>query len=178
MASKHCADETASHHQTMNTEIIISIVALVTSLISLVFTVSISRRQIHADVLSTNQAALIGVEGRIAEIPSALRFHGIDPKELDGAGITPAEFAYLVNSFTCNALIYRTKGPFSTKPFAPGSYRYEMCRSPATRRAWPILRRMFHRDDYLAKVQNTIDLIERAELGKSSDSDPNQDNRH
>ena len=54
---------------------------------------------------------------------------------------------HLLNNFTLGGTYYRTS-PQPELAFMPGSYRDEMCRSPATRRAWPLLKRMIMPSPY------------------------------
>lgn len=51
--------------------------------------------------------------------------------------------------------------PEAEAGIADGSYRHEMCRSPATRRAWPLLRRMITSSPYRDRLDQIFDQLDR-----------------
>ncbi len=101
---------------------------------------------------------IIGVEAKIAEVPTALKFHNLDPDELGKIGLKSDEFAYLLTSFTAGGIYYKTFYPDDDTPFAEGSYRYIMCTSEATRKAWPILKNFITDTNYKKKIEKTVAL--------------------
>jgi hypothetical protein len=105
-------------------------------------------------------AALAGLYNRIDEIPSVLRFHGVSNEDLDAAGVTAKEFAYLVASFEAASVYYRFHEK-SPKPFKESSLRYKLLATPATRKAWPLLSRFFEADtSYRRKIETTLQLFD------------------
>ena len=108
----------------------------------------------------TNHNALVSVEARLADVPSALRFHGIDPSDLSKHGLTDGEFAYSVNSFSVGGTYYRT-APKPEWMLRPGTYYHEMCRAEATRRAWPLLRRMLQPSPYRERLDSVFKELDR-----------------
>ena len=139
--------------------LILSIVALVISISSLLWTIWFNLRRARVDPMLNYLSKLSDVERMIATTPSALKFHGIEERELVEAGITAQEFAYLVSSFTLGGAYHRAYMDNSQKPITPGTYRYTMCSADATRRAWPLLRRMMAHTPYRDQLEATIRII-------------------
>jgi hypothetical protein len=73
-----------------------------------------------------------------------LRFHGVSTEELDAAGVTATEFAYLIASFEAASVYYRFHER-SPKPFKKSSLRYKLLATPATRKAWAAHEPLFRR---------------------------------
>lgn len=136
--------------------------AAILSLITLVWTIVSYVRQQRATSLFNNLAAIIQVEAQLKDIPSALKFHGVDPGDLEKCGITSQEFAYLLANFTASGIYYKVYEPCETGPFNPKTdeYRYRMCVADATRKAWPLLRRFIDVGNYRARIEATIKAYE------------------
>ncbi len=128
-------------------ELVISLIATTISVVSLGWSVRTSLRQREGSAIAANLISLSQVEASIAEVPSALRFHGIELTDLEEGGITPEEFAYLLSNFTLGGVYYRSS-PKAKHMIEPGTYRYEMCQAEATRKIWPVLRRMISPSPY------------------------------
>ena len=123
-----------------------------------------------------SNAAMINVEKFLADVPFALKFHGISDDELRDADITPEEFVYLLTISTAGAIYYRTlrKADVTDDPFEVDSYRYIMCSQPVTRRAWPIIKKLTGDHVFRVKMDKTIALIEETErkrIKKSAEED-------
>lgn len=109
--------------------------------------------------LFSNENHIMEIESRTANHPEFLRFHGIDnPEEfLAQHGLTSAEFAYLVNSFTAGSLFYNTANKSKKdKILKPNSYRWEMCKSPSVKKAWPAIRVLLASGEYRDKIEEII----------------------
>lgn len=141
----------------MSTELI-SLAAIIISFGSIVWSIHIGRRQINAAELAS-LSHVVDIERTLGEVPTALKFHGITIEEMKKADIEPKELAYLLSSFTAGAIYHGTKVQRKIKTFQVGSYRYEMCKSEATRKAWPIIKRMMNPSNYRDKIDSTINLI-------------------
>lgn len=144
-------------------ELNLSGVAVMVSITSLIWTAISARSQRQNTAVVTNHTNIIRVEAQIAKVPSLLRFHGImDPEmELKQHGISAEEFVYLLNSFTVAGTFYRTAPRAKTKLLAKGSYRYNMCRSPATRRAWPLLRSFINKGPYRDHLDEIFSKLDK-----------------
>lgn len=118
-------------------------------------------KQIAASAMIANQQSIIMVERDVARIPTVLKFHGVDKKELDDLEVSPEELAYVLSSFTANAMLDRARQTNDKDPFPPGSYRYAMLKAEPTRKLWPILKRLMHQDSYIDKIEATIKVIEQ-----------------
>jgi hypothetical protein len=105
----------------------------------------------------------------------------LSKEDLDKAGITPQEFAYLLNSFTLGGTWHRILHPDLKTPFGVDHYRYRMCKSGATRKAWPLVKMLMNRSPFVEQVDLTIKQIEdkEAECAKkdklSRHADPSQE---
>lgn len=141
----------------MSTELI-SLAAIIISFGSIGWSIYIGRRQINAAELAS-LSHVVDIERTLGEVPTALKFHGITIEEMKKADIEPQELAYLLSSFTAGAIYHGTKVQRKIKTFQDGSYRYEMCKSEATRKAWPIIKRMMNPSNYRDKIDSTINLI-------------------
>jgi len=141
-------------------EIWFSVIALLLSLVSFSWTIGSYFSKTHKTAVSTNIIATANLERSLADIPTALKFHGIEQNDLEDAGVTPEEFAYLVASLSVGEVYHRFYNVRGTTAFKPSSYRYTMCAAPATQRAWPLLRRMLSPSAYRDKLENTIKLVE------------------
>lgn len=76
----------------MKLELILSMIALLLSFSSVTFGVIYTLKQVRNTSILASNAALIQVEKFLGDVPSALRFHGIEVEDLQNAGITAQEF--------------------------------------------------------------------------------------
>ena len=136
-------------------ELFLSCFAVLISVTSLAWTVVSSRSQRESNAILSNNLNIISIESQIAKIPQLLRFHGIEnpEEELKRYDVSAEELTYLLNSFTIAGAYYRTS-PKATRSLQKGSYRYNMCLSPATRRAWPLVRYMLNNDHYRERLDS------------------------
>lgn len=111
----------------------------------------------------TSLSSTVSVERSLAEVPEAFRFHGISQADLDEAGITDKELAYLVANFTAGRIHDAAAYTMSNKPFDKLNYRYKMLEQLATRNAWMLILRMMTEDKYIRRLQKTKDKIEEEE---------------
>jgi len=126
----------------------------------LIYTAVSNRRQEFVTGRLSNLASVSDIELMIADHPQLLEFHGISSQELEVAQVSGREVAYLLSSFTAGRMYYSADKARSVKPFERESYRYSMLKSPQTRRAWPIIRKMMEPDSYRDKIDITIQMIE------------------
>jgi hypothetical protein len=97
------------------------------------------------------------VERMIANVPSALAFHGITSEDLAACEVTAEEFAYVVASFTVGGIYHRTMNPDLRGPFPPDTYRYHMCCARKTQDVWHLLKRMLNPGPYRDRIEKTIE---------------------
>jgi hypothetical protein len=114
-------------------ELIVSLLAALISVISLVWSIRTSLNQREGAAIIANLTNIAEIEATLGQVPTALRFHGIDPDELESHGVTPQEFAYVVSNFAIGGVYYRSS-PQPENLLKSGSYRYEMCKAEATRK--------------------------------------------
>src|SRR5688572_3971226 len=84
-------------------ELIVAWLALVVSLATGVWSLRSIREQARIARLA-NVTGIVDVERSLADVPSALRFHGVTAADLDAAGVTAAELAYLVANCSVSGL--------------------------------------------------------------------------
>ena len=110
------------------------------------------------------RAAVLGhffsLERSLSELPSALRFHGISERDLEEAGVTAPEFAYLLANSTVGNFYHRLHDPLAKGAFPAGHYRYVLCQTADFRRAWPLIRRMMTPSNFVRRIDATIRAIE------------------
>ena len=145
----------------MNTDVV-SLLALITSIVALLWTAIMNRRQNEYSTLLAHLSDINAVEARLGQLPSALRFHGLSESDLADGGMTPEEYAYLLNNFTAGATWHMILTSRDRSPFRPGSYRYVMCQSVETQKAWPVVKRMMSPSGFVERIDATIALIQRS----------------
>ena len=138
---------------------IVSVLALIVSAVAFWQTMRLNRVAYYTEMAQ--------VEARLSDLPGALRFHGLAKEDLLAVGLALDEFAYLLNSFTLGSTRHQVLSR-STKPFRPGTYRYNMCKSEATRRAWPLIKMMMNTTDFVKAIDRTIERIEAEERSARS----------
>ena len=130
------------------------------SIIALLYTCWHNDRLRRDTLRATNLSAMLDIENRILQNPELLKFHGIEIDDLRKAGITLEEFTYLLASFTAGGIYHKGMSRGSDKPFDPvksGAYRYWMCHSEKTRKAWPFLEKMMSESAYKSRIKATIE---------------------
>lgn len=116
-------------------------------------------------IFASSTQAHAQLERSLADIPTAFRFHGITPEQLKEIGVTPEEFAYLVANFSAGH-IFHFGILNNTEPFERDGYRYTMLKTQATRKAWPLIKRMIAPGKYGDKIEATIKAIEAEEAAR------------
>jgi hypothetical protein len=121
--------------------------------------------QVQQEQLALNLSPIVTVELKLAELPSAIRFHGITEQELAAHDIAANELAYVVASFTAGRIYHEARKRHITAPFDQHSerYRYQMCISAKTRKAWPLVKRMMNQSSFVERIEATIRQAEEAE---------------
>lgn len=109
----------------------------------------------HARLASLS--SVVPVERSVADA-KAFCFHGITDKAIREAGITEQQLAYLVANFTAGR-IHDTGAYNAKKPFGKSNYRYKMLEQSKTQDAWELILQMMTEDDYIKKLQRTMDKI-------------------
>ena len=139
------------------TSTIIALVALVISFASWRSERRISRLVQHYSLVSS-------AEDMIVEHKEFLRFHGIDPTSaVEEYSVSSADLAYLLHSFNAGSVGYLLSGKRRKGPFPEGSYRYNMLKTEATRRAFPLIKRFFDpQNPYIRRCEETILYLGRA----------------
>lgn len=99
--------------------------ALVVALLALWQSSRANKAQQTASAWLAHLSEIVEVESRLGDLPEALRFHGLAVEDLAAVGLTPQEFAYLLNSFTLGATWDQLLNPNLRTPFAVGNYRHE-----------------------------------------------------
>ena len=140
----------------------IAFLALLLSFISLVWAFMVDKRQKNESV-NASLGTIVQIEHSLANIKSAFKFHGIYDEDLDKHKVSREELAYLVASFTAGGIYHRTHSPNDISIFPEDSYRYNMCLSQDTRKAWPLVERMMNKGKFVERVGYTIDSIENKE---------------
>jgi hypothetical protein len=121
------------------------------------------KRLRHLESLQANGTMLNEAWKQLALTPEALKFHSIDPKQLEAAGLTVAELSYLLINFQAADHYYQHKDK-KTGPFSVGSLRYNILSNSKSRQAWPFMKPFFVASDrYVQRIEATITFFERVE---------------
>ena len=91
--------------------------ALLVSICAIAYTVYSNKRALKNSASLNNLITIVNVESQLGDVPSALKFHGVDPNELENIGVTSKEFAYLLTSFTVGGIYYKSHFPNDMEPF-------------------------------------------------------------
>lgn len=157
----------------MNAQTAVPLAALIVSLLSFAISIRFSRNQVRREVRLRNLDSLGSAESLIRDFPTVLRFHGIEQVDLDIAGVTAGELAYLIANFSGGAVFFdqfRDAG----RPLPALSYRYVMLTSESTRQAWPLIKRFLDPGIYVDRIERTIELINRGGETRGAASLPMQ----
>lgn len=136
-----------------------SVLSFLVAVVSFVLSFKKYRRDGFIQAVFANENHMMEIESRISVHPSFLRFHGIDNPDayLKSVGIDSHEFAYLVNSFTAGSLFFNTaEEKTREKILRKGSYRWMMCKSPATKKAWPAIKILLAPGEYRDRLEAII----------------------
>jgi len=101
-----------------------------------------------------------------------LKCHGIDPGEIDRAGITLPELQYLIIEFTIQRLYEHSDRKKAGERFRKNSYRYNLCDTTLARDAFPFLERVLGDHEIAPRIKETFKYIDgdRSETtGQNSD---------
>ena len=109
-----------------------------------------------------NLKLMMAVEAKLADNPSALRFHGIEEAELAGIGLTVQEFIYLVQSFSAAQAFYEFETTKRDEVFLGDDYRAVICANASVQRAWPYVRRFMDDTVYRDRLDKTFRVHEPA----------------
>ncbi|MBP6602834.1 MAG: hypothetical protein KA250_13570 [Verrucomicrobiales bacterium] len=151
--------------------LVLSIFAIVISLVAIAIQFLVHWRQHRQSALATNLASLAELQLMIASYPELLRFHSVTPEELQEHGLSATDFAYLLANLHTGSIYYSTVDVIpSESPFTESDpYRYYMMKSPEMRKAWPLLQRFLNESSYKTRLRLTalgFDVTnQRAEQG-------------
>lgn len=145
-------------------EMVLSIIAIFVSILAFGFSIISAINQRKLIALTASNTKLVDVESRLGDMPSLFKFHGYDDieKELKHYEISSQEFSYLLASFTLGGTYYRG-APNPGFLLEKDSYRYKMCSSPATRKAWPLLREFLANSKYRDELDKIFDNLDNNE---------------
>ena len=93
---------------------------------------------------------------KLAEIPTAVRFHDISEEDFNKHNIKPEELAYLASNFLAGQIYYERQPINHHKPFPIDDYRAILCSSESMRHAWPLLKKLMDNTPYRDKVELTV----------------------
>jgi len=99
---------------------------------------------------------MIATEAKLAEVPTALRFHGITESQIEATGLTVKEFIYLVGSFSAGQTFYEFEQLNPEVPFPQDNYRGVMCSHEDVARAWPLIRVFMDDTPFRKKLETSI----------------------
>lgn len=137
---------------------VLSYVAVFVSIGALIVAILMPRWQVKQQAWLINQQLHSQLATMYREQPSLLRFSGIDPDELNSYGLTPGDLAYLIANIEVGDVYYSQTEPHCTEPFPVGTHRYKLCTSPAFRRAWPLLEKLYPSTNYIERYRRTMSL--------------------
>jgi hypothetical protein len=85
-------------------------------------------------------------EGLLVEIPSAMRFYGIEPADVEAEGLSTADVGYLIMTTNALSAFCKSKGVSVRSHLDRSDYRQRILAQPVTHRAWRFARLAFSRE--------------------------------
>lgn len=152
----------------VDAEALLAALAVVLAVSSLLVSLQTRAQERKTTAIASSFSLMVGAEQMLADHPTALRFHGIEPDDLRAAGIEPEEFAYLVANFSAAGVLYRINEPTNDDPFPEDSYRYVMLEAEITQKAWPFLRKLINPQIglYGKRIEKTLEIIRKKKSRK------------
>ncbi len=136
-----------------------AICAFAFSIISLLLSRHMQIKARNRQSASESLAGFANLEQMIKDVPSVLRFHGIQEEELKIANVTAEEMSYFLSNMTTGGIYYRTTAKVGLiKFFGEQGYYGEMFKHEATRNAWAVCRRCLAPSDYRTQLDKLSKL--------------------
>ena len=148
----------------MDTEILLLIASLILSILAFTISIFIWKSNKSASRQIQHYNLVTQADQMFAKNRQLLRFHGINPDTIEEEyGITPDELSYLLLSFNSGSLSNLLSNEKRKKPFAKGSYWYDILKNELTQKAFPLIKQLFDSNNiYIAKCEETISLINKS----------------
>ncbi len=143
----------------------ISIIALITSTLSAYLSIKTARRKLSIDAYTYVEQVYAQIEMQLKDTPEALRFHGITNDDLKKADLTAKDISYLLTNLTAGCMEARALNQ-KEHEVEITDYKLRILQSEATRKAWPILKKMMGD----SPCRQKIDKIIKAENKKQATS--------
>lgn len=124
-------------------------------------------KEVHRNKVNNHLQSLCNLYEK-TEIVTLLKCHGIDPDDLSRAGVHPDELIYLLINFTVSRVHHHSRLSAPEGPFRKDSYRYNLCKSPVTRKAFPFLRQVFGDVEISDRIEATLREIQQTDAGDES----------
>lgn len=112
-------------------------------------------QQSHRNRVNLHMERLCGLYQK-TRVSILLSCHGISDAEFDLAEFYEEELRYLLINFTISRMYQHSRTPLQEGPFRKNSYRYNLCRSDTTRRAFEILKRIFGDVEITRRIDATL----------------------
>lgn len=149
-------------------------VTVIVALVGLVFTASAFAwgmytwtKQTHRSRVNLHIQVLCQLY-KDTPLSTLLTCHGIDPQQVQAAGIQEDEFRYLLINFHMMRMYQHSRRQLEVGPFRFDSYRYNLCRSDFTRRAFPFLREILGDVEVTQRIEATFAVIKTEQQGRDS----------
>jgi hypothetical protein len=112
------------------------------------------------------------------DLLTLLKCHGIDPEEFKSAEIEEDEFCYLLINFTISRMYQHGRWTLQVGPFRKDSYRYNLCKSEKTRKAFKFLKQILGNVEITRRIEATFKQIDekRGRCLKTSKQEAQEDN--
>ena len=106
------------------------------------------------------------------ETATLLKCHGIDADALQLADVEQDDFRYLLINFTVSRMYQHSRRKIQVGSFRRNSYRYNLCKSPTTRNAYPFLQQILGDVEIANRIEATFEDIDmQLASAKTSDSE-------
>lgn len=119
----------------------------------------------RSDRLSAHYGLVTVADQMIARNKELLRFRGIDHETIEDVyGVTATELGYLLQVFNSGSISHRIRfgEHWRRRAFPAGSYWYEMLRTEATQRAFPLVKQLFDaKNPFMSRCEQTINQMSR-----------------
>lgn len=151
----------------MSAEIVLPIITTIISFMALFIAVLTSKTNLSASSRIQHNTNVALADIMLAENPSCLRFHNINPDEIEDLyGVTSSDLCYLLQAFNAGSISNILSSDGCDTPFQNGSYWHVILESEHTRKAFPLLKLLFDVENhFIARCDKTITSIEQTKIG-------------
>ncbi len=122
---------------------ILSVIAVVIAIISIIYNIVIHRKNIRMQEAVFHVERNVHFEGKLSEWPEAFEFYGVDLEKAKKEEITKEQITFMVLSMNSLISVATFRGITLKKELETNTYRKGMFSNEKTRKAWNYAKNCF-----------------------------------